>query len=154
MLTTVPIEELIRRAGTELGASDYVSVDQEMVDEFAERHGRPPVDPLRSRPGGGFALRRHHRPRLPDARAGAGSARSGAAARRLRDGRQLRPRPAAVPRPLPVGERVRMRVALDAADPIPGGCALSLKLTFEPAAGGKPVCVANAIYRIYEGDGY
>ena len=54
------------------------------------------------------------------------------------------------PAPLPVGDEVRMRVALDAVDPIPGGAALSLTLTFERAAGGKPVCVANAIYRIYE----
>ena len=54
------------------------------------------------------------------------------------------------PAPLPVGEQVRMRVALDAVDPIPGGAALSLTLTFERAAGGKPVCVANAIYRVYE----
>jgi acyl dehydratase len=55
-----------------------------------------------------------------------------------------------VPAPLPIGERVRMRVALDAVDPIPSGAALSLTLTFERAAGGKPVCVANAIYRVYE----
>ena len=43
-----------------------------------------------------------------------------------------------------------MRVALDAADPIPGGAALKLSLTFEAAGGSKPVCVANAIYRVYE----
>jgi acyl dehydratase len=54
------------------------------------------------------------------------------------------------PAPLPVGERVHMRVALDTVDPIPGGAALSLTLTFERAAGGKPVCVATAIYRVYE----
>jgi hypothetical protein len=43
-----------------------------------------------------------------------------------------------------------MRVALGAVHPIPGGATLSLTLTFEPAAGGKPACVANALYRIYE----
>jgi acyl dehydratase len=35
------------------------------------------------------------------------------------------------PAPLPVGDRVRMRVALDAVEPIQGGAALSLTLTFE-----------------------
>ena len=54
------------------------------------------------------------------------------------------------PAPLPVGDRVGLRVALDAVDPIPGGVALSLTLVFERAGGGKPVCVANAIYHVYE----
>ena len=39
MLTTVPIEELVERAETELGVSDYVTIDQETVDEFAEVTG-------------------------------------------------------------------------------------------------------------------
>jgi acyl dehydratase len=47
------------------------------------------------------------------------------------------------PAPLPVGEQVRTRAALDAVDPIPGGAALPLTLTFERAAGGKRVCVAR-----------
>ena len=54
------------------------------------------------------------------------------------------------PAPLPTGEQVRMRVGLDAVEPMPGGAPLSLNLTFQRAAGGKPVCVANAIYRVYE----
>ena len=33
---------------------------------------------------------------------------------------------------------------------LPGGAALSLTLVFERAGGGKPVCVANAIYYVYE----
>lgn len=33
--------------------------------------------------------------------------------------------------PLPVDDRVRMRVALDAVEPIPGGTALSVTLSFE-----------------------
>jgi len=48
------------------------------------------------------------------------------------------------PAPLPVGEQVRTRAALDAVDPIPGGAALPLTLTFERAAGGKRVCVARS----------
>jgi acyl dehydratase len=54
------------------------------------------------------------------------------------------------PAPLPVGAKVRMRVALHAVEPTPGGASLSLVLTFESADGGKPVCVANAVYRVYE----
>jgi acyl dehydratase len=54
------------------------------------------------------------------------------------------------PAPLPTGEQVRMRVRLDTVEPVPGGAALSLNLTFERASGGKPVCVANALFRVYE----
>jgi hypothetical protein len=43
-----------------------------------------------------------------------------------------------------------MRVGLDGVEPVPGGAALSLTFTFERASGGKPVCVANAVYRVYE----
>jgi acyl dehydratase len=55
------------------------------------------------------------------------------------------------PAPLPVGDRVRMRVALDAVQPIPGGASLTLTLTFERPDGGKPVCVARTLYRVFGG---
>ena len=54
------------------------------------------------------------------------------------------------PAPLRVGDRVRMRVTLDAVDEIPGGASLAVMLTFEPESAGKPVCVAQALYRVYE----
>ena len=37
-------------------------------------------------------------------------------------------------------------------DPSPGGATLILLLTFESARGGKPVCVAQAVYRVFEED--
>jgi hypothetical protein len=33
---------------------------------------------------------------------------------------------------------------------VAGGATLSLTLTFERGAGGKPACVAPALYRLYE----
>jgi acyl dehydratase len=42
------------------------------------------------------------------------------------------------PAPLRVGDRVRMRVALEAVDEIPGGAALSVTLTFEPESACSP----------------
>jgi acyl dehydratase len=153
MQTIAPIEELAAAAGTELGASDYVTVDQETVDGFAELTGDrqwihcEPERAANSRFGGTIA---HGYLTLALAPAlleqvlplGGYALVVNYGLDRVR-----------FPAPLPVGEQVRMRVALDAADPIPGGCSLSLKLTFEAAAGTKPVCVANAIYRIYEEDG-
>jgi len=151
MLTTVPLEELVRRAGTEIGVSDYVSISQETFNAFAEVTGDRQwihCDPLRA---AGSPFRWDDRPRIPHACACAHLARSGAPAWRLRHLAvnygldKLR-----FPAPLPVGEQVRMWVALDAANPIPNGVALSLSLIFERPAGGKPVCVANVIYHVYE----
>jgi acyl dehydratase len=150
MITALPVEELARRAGTELGVSDYVSIDQETVDAFAEVTGDrqwihcDPVGAAESPFGGTIAhgyLTLALAPMLLDQVLPLGGYAMvvNYGLDRLR-----------FPAPLPVGDQVRMRVALDAVDAVPGGVALSLTLTFEPAAGDKPVCVANAIYRIYE----
>ncbi len=150
MPSTTPIDELARRAGTELGASDYVRISQEMVDAFADVTGDHQwihTDPARAAasPFGGTIAHGYLTlalaPRLLDQ-----VLPLGGYAMAVNYGLdKLR-----FPAPLPVGEEVRMRVALDAAEPIPNGVALSLPLTLERAAGGKPVCVANAIYRVYE----
>jgi acyl dehydratase len=152
MLTSTPIDQLSARAGTELGVSDDVSISQETVDGFADVTGDHQwihTDPLRAAnsPYGGTVAHGYLTlalaPMLLDQ-----VLPLGGFAMAVNYGLdKLR-----FPAPLPVGEQVRMRVALDAVDPIPGGAALSLTLTFERAAGGKPVCVANAIYRVYEED--
>jgi acyl dehydratase len=54
------------------------------------------------------------------------------------------------PAPLVVGDRVRLRAQLDRSDPCEGGAMLAFTLSFEPERGGKPVCVANALYRVIE----
>jgi acyl dehydratase len=150
MLTTVPIDELAERVGTELGVSDYISVDREMIDAFAEATGDRQwihCDPVRAAESsfGGTIAHGYLTLALAPALLGQVLPLDGYAMAINYGLDKLR-----FPAPLPVGEQVRMRVALDALDPIPAGCALSLTLTFEPAAGGKPVCVTNALYRIYE----
>jgi acyl dehydratase len=150
MLTTTPIDELTRCAGTELGVSDDVFISQEMVEAFAEVTGDRQwihTDPVRAAdsPFGGTVAHGYLTLALAPKLLDQVLPLDGFAMTVNYGLDRLR-----FPSPLPVGERVRMRVALDAVDPIPGGAALSLTLTFEPAAGGKPVCVANAIYRVYE----
>jgi acyl dehydratase len=54
------------------------------------------------------------------------------------------------PAPLLVGDRVRLRARLDRSEPVDGGAMLAFSLTFEPERGGKPVCVATALYRVLE----
>ena len=150
MLTKKPIDELARRASSELGASDYITISQQTVDAFADVTGdhqwihTDPVQAAASPFGGTIAhgyLVLALAPMLLEQVLPLGGYRM-----TINYGLdKLR-----FPAPLPVGEQVRMRVALDAVDPIAGGAALSLTLTFESAAGGKPVCVARAVYRVYE----
>ncbi len=56
------------------------------------------------------------------------------------------------PAPLPVGDRVRMSAKLANLEDIPGGVQITLELTFEREGGGKPVCVAETMSRLYTGD--
>jgi acyl dehydratase len=56
------------------------------------------------------------------------------------------------PAPLPVGDRVRMTAKLANLEDIPGGAQMTLELTFEREGGGKPVCVAETMARLYTGD--
>jgi hypothetical protein len=51
---------------------------------------------------------------------------------------------------MPVGDRVRLRVRLDRVDAADGATTLTLTLTFEREGGGKPVCVAQTLYRLWE----
>ena len=150
MITTVPIEELAECVGAELGVSDYVSIDQETVDAFAEVTGDRQwihCDPVRAAesPFGGTIVHGYLTLALAPALLDQVLPLDGYAMAVNYGLDTLR-----FPSPLPVGAQVRMRVALDSVDPIPGGCTLSLMLTFEAAGGGKPVCVAKAMYRIYE----
>jgi hypothetical protein len=43
-----------------------------------------------------------------------------------------------------------MRVRRDRVEEFSGGGTLTPTLTFERAAGGRPICVAQALYRVFE----
>lgn len=53
------------------------------------------------------------------------------------------------PSPLPVGQRVRGTVVLHSVEDIPGGAQLVWEITIEREGGDKPVCVAEFIVRRY-----
>jgi acyl dehydratase len=150
MLTMTRIDELTERAGTELGASDWIPVTQEAVDAFAAATGDHQwihTDAARAAdsPFGGTIAHGYYTLALAPALLAQVLPLDGFAMTVNYGLDRLR-----FPAPLPTGEQVRMRVGLDAVEPVPGGAAPSLNLTFEPASGGKPVCVANAVYRVYE----
>ena len=133
MLTTTPLDQLASRAGTVLGTSDYVTITQDAVDAFADAPGRSTI------PHGYLTVALA--PALLDQVLPLEEFATGVHYRldRLR-----------FPSPLPVGERVCLRVRLDAVERIPGGATLHLTLRFESPALEKPVCVASGLFRVYE----
>jgi acyl dehydratase len=150
MPTITRIGELTERAGTELGASEWVDVTQETVDAFAAAAGDHQwihTDPARAAdsPFGGTIAHGYYTLALAPALLADVLPLDGFAMVVNYGLDRLR-----FPAPLPTAERLRMRVGLDAVEPVEGGAALSLTFTFERASGGKPVCVANVIYRVYE----
>jgi acyl dehydratase len=53
------------------------------------------------------------------------------------------------PAPVPAGSRIRARVALKSAENIPGGCEAVFSLTVEREGSSKPCCTAEWIVRFY-----
>jgi acyl dehydratase len=153
MLTSAPIgrsAELKARVGGQLGVSDWHEVSQSEIDAFATvtgDHQWVHTDPERARstPFGGTIAHGYYTLSLAPALLRQVLSLDGFSMAVNYGLEKLR-----FPAPLPVGDRVRMRVTLDRVDEIPGGAALALTLTFERPAGGKPVCVAQAMYRVFE----
>jgi acyl dehydratase len=53
------------------------------------------------------------------------------------------------PAPMPVGDRVRMRMKLAAVDEFEGGATFTTEVTFEREGADKPVCVAESLTRVF-----
>jgi acyl dehydratase len=135
MLTTTPLDSLEARTGTVLGASDYVTISQDTVDAFAAVTG------ARQRIHADGYLTLALAPALLKQLLPLDEFAMGVSygIERLR-----------FPTPLPIGEPVRLRAKLNAVERIDGGATLHLTLRLESPDLAKPVCIANALYRVYE----
>lgn len=150
MLKTTPLDRLAERTGTVLGASDYVTITQDTVDAFADVTGDRQwihTDPARAAASAFRGTIAH------------GYLTLALAPALLNEVLPLEEFAMGVnygldrlrfPAPLPVGERVRLRVKLNAVERIAGGATLHPTLRLESPALDKPVCVANGLYRLYE----
>jgi acyl dehydratase len=151
MLTISGIDELKAKVGEELGVSEWHEVTQEAIDAFADATGDHQwihVDPERAAqtPWGGTIAHGLYTlsigPRLTFAMVTIEGFAFG-----LNYGyNKVR-----FPAPLPVGTRLRMRATLSSVDDVPGGVQLTITQTFEREGGDKPVCVAEAVSRMYTG---
>jgi acyl dehydratase len=151
MVTITGIGELQARVGEELAVSDWHEVTQEAIDAFAEVTGDDQwihIDPERARetPFGGtiahgyytLSLAPMFSYRMLDLQGFAFGVNYGL--NRVR-----------FPAPLPVGDRVRMRMTLSKVDEVEGGAQITMLLTFERDGGEKPVCIAESLSRVYGG---
>jgi acyl dehydratase len=151
MLTVNGIEELKTRVGEELGVSDWHEVTQQDIDTFAEVTGDDQwihldVERAKQTPFGGTIAHGYYTLSL--------APRFSYALFRLEGvgfGLNYGLNKVRFPAPMPVGGRVRMRMQLQDVEDIPGGAQITMKLTFERDGGDKPVCVAEALSRVYEG---
>jgi acyl dehydratase len=151
MLTISGLDDLRAKVGEELGVSDWREVTQEAIDDFARVTGDDQwihVDPERARqtPFGGTIAHGYYTLSLHPVLAQQLVRFEGFAFAVNYGLNRVR-----FPAPLPVGNRVRMRIELLAVDDVVGGAQITMKLTFEGEGALKPVCVAESLTRVYNG---
>ncbi len=139
--------DLQDRVGQEVGLSDWFTVDQGMIDRFAEATGDHQwihVDPVRAAAGPFGATVAHGfltlslLPRMGESALHVADVRMGVnyGLDRVR-----------FPNPVRVGSRLRGRFVLQDYKPIDGGAQLTMACTMEIEGADKPACVALAVSR-------
>ncbi len=143
------LDDLKAAVGTTLGHSDWIVVDQERINTFADATGDHQwihVDPERAAAGpfGGTVahgfLTLSLLPALVE-----GKLRVDGAKMAVNYGLNKVRFPGAVPS----GSKVRGTTELLAVDDVEGGAQITYRVTVEREGGDRPVCVADAVARIY-----
>ncbi|MQY25607.1 MaoC family dehydratase [Nocardia aurantia] len=148
-MTDYPDFDAFRAAvGTEIGVSDWLTVEQDRIDTFADAtddHQWIHVDPERAAAGPfgrpiahGFLTLSLSVPLVNQA-VTVGGVKMGInyGLNRVR-----------FITPVPVGGRIRARVTLDAVKDVPGGIESVRTVTIELEGAEKPACVAESIVRL------
>ena len=143
------LEELAACLGQGVGTSDWITITQRHIDEFAEATGDRQwihVDPVRAS-AGPFGTTIAHGfltlsllPQMADTAIELGGVRMGVnyGLNKVR-----------FPAPVPVGSRLRGHFKLTAFEPIEGGAQITMEVTMEREGSAKPVCVAESLSRRY-----
>lgn len=143
------LQDLAALVGSTLGTSDWVLVDQQRIDLFAQATGDHQwihIDPVRAAKGpygGTVAHGFLTLSLLPEL---------GQTALQINDvrmGINYGLNKVRFPAPVKSGTRVRGHFKLLAFDPLPGGAQLTIEVTMEAEGSDKPVCVAEAVSRRY-----
>ena len=149
MIKVSQLQSLQARVGEELAVGDWVTVDQPMIDKFAEATGdhqwihvdreRAAKGPFGTTIAHGF-LTLSLLPRL---------AQSAMQVEDVRMGVNYGLNRVRFPAPVPADSRLRARLKLLAYEPIEGGAQLTMQVTMEREGSDRPVCVAEAVSRRY-----
>ena len=143
------LEELAACLGQDVGTSEWITITQQHIDEFAEATGDRQwihVDPLRAAAGPFGSTIAHGfltlslLPQMADTAIELGGVRMGVnyGLNKVR-----------FPAPVPVGSRLRGHFKLVSFEPIEGGAQITMEVTMEREGSAKPVCVAESLSRRY-----
>jgi acyl dehydratase len=153
MVVLTGTAEVKERVGEELGVSEWHSISQQDVDRFADVTGDHQwihVDPRRATDAGfgGTITHGYFTLSLTPWLAETVYAFEGFDYALNYGLDRVR-----YPSPMPVGERVRMRAELTSATDVDGGLQVKITHTFEREGSEKPVCVAEALLRLFAAQG-
>jgi acyl dehydratase len=143
------VDDLRAAAGTEIGVSGWVNVDQDRINKFADAtddHQWIHVDPERAAAGPFKTTIAHGYltlSLLPVLAADITRVHG------VRMGINYGTNKVRFPAPLPVDSRVRARVTILSVDDVEGGVQVTSRVAIEREGGDKPVCVAESVSRLY-----
>ncbi|WBB68036.1 MaoC family dehydratase [Micromonospora sp. WMMD812] len=151
MRTFASIDDLAAAVGETVGPGPWQRVDQQRVDLFADAtddHQWIHVDPERAAAGpfGGTVAHGYLTLSLLPALVGALYRVEG-----VRMGVNYGLNRVRFPAPVRVGSAVRASATVAEVSPVDGGVQVVTQVTVESDAGGKPVCVAETVSRLYPG---
>jgi acyl dehydratase len=149
MIEIPTLASLQQRVGQELAVGDWLTVDQAMIDKFADATGdhqwihvdaeRAAKGPFGSTVAHGY-LTLSLLPKLAESALKVSDVCMGVnyGLNRVR-----------FPAPVPSGSRIRAHLKLLSYQPIDGGAQLVMQVTMEREGSDKPVCVAETVSRRY-----
>ncbi len=150
MATTIALDALPARVGSEVAVSDWFEVGQDRIATFAEATDDRQwvhLDPERCKRESPFGQPVAHGfltlSLLP------AMLTSALAIDGMRMGVNYGLNKVRFPSPLPAGSRVRGRWTLRGADAVAGGWQFTWDVTIEAEGAAKPVCVAEFLIRCY-----
>ena len=149
MIHIPTLASLQQRVGEQLAVGEWLTVDQAMIDKFADATGdhqwihidreRAAKGPFGTTVAHGF-LTLSLLPKLAESALKVDDVRMGVnyGLNRVR-----------FPAPVPSGSRIRAHLKLLSYDPLDGGAQLVMEVTMERDGSDKPVCVAETVSRRY-----
>jgi acyl dehydratase len=149
MTTFDNIDALRKAVGEDLGHSDWVMVDQQRINTFADATGDHQwihVDPERAAAGPFKTTIAHGYLTLSLVPLLAGSL---VTVNGVKMGVNYGVNKVRFPAAVPVDTRVRAGVVIQSVEDVPGGVQVTSVVTIEREGGDKPVCVAETVARYY-----